>query len=59
MLGGPIMKVPLRYDFASFSTEAQLVCPERVFTDFLHRYAYGVDASCYSYVPQDVVKANS
>ena len=28
MLGGPIMKAPLRYDFASFSTEAQAVCPE-------------------------------
>ena len=26
MLGGPIMKAPLRYDFASFSTEAQAVC---------------------------------
>ena len=41
------MKAPLRYDFASFSTEAQAVCPDRVFTDFLHRYAYGVDASCF------------
>ena len=59
MLGGPIMKAPLRYDFSSFATEVSAFCEGRVFTDFLHRYAYGVDASCYSYVPEVVVKANS
>ena len=53
------MKAPLRYDFSSFATEATTICPDRVFTDFLHRYAYGVDASCYSYVPEVVVKANN
>ncbi|MDU6596525.1 MAG: FAD-binding and (Fe-S)-binding domain-containing protein, partial [Veillonella sp.] len=28
-----------------------------VYTDHLRRYAYGVDASCYSYLPKVVVKA--
>ena len=31
----------------------------RIYTDYLRRYAYGVDASCYSYVPQVVVAAHN
>lgn len=53
------MKNALLYDYDSFAKEAAKVCPDRVFTDFLHRYAYGVDASCYSYLPKVVVKAHN
>ena len=42
-----------------FVLEAKKISPDRVFTDFLLRYAYGIDASCYSYLPKVVVKANT
>lgn len=44
-------------DYDRFAKEAQAICKNRVYTDYLRRYAYGVDASCYSYLPKVVVKA--
>ena len=44
-------------DYKCFAKEANEICKGRVYTDHLRRYAYGVDASCYSYLPKVVVKA--
>ena len=44
-------------DYEHFAKEAKEICKDRVYTDHLRRYAYGVDASCYSYLPKVVVKA--
>ena len=44
-------------DYERFAKEAKEICKDRVYTDYLRRYAYGVDASCYSYLPKVVVKA--
>ena len=44
-------------DYERFAKEAKEICKGRVYTDHLRRYAYGVDASCYSYLPKVVVKA--
>ncbi|WP_295698100.1 FAD-binding and (Fe-S)-binding domain-containing protein [uncultured Helicobacter sp.] len=44
-------------DFRGFITEAQDVFKDRIYTDYLRRFAYGVDASCYAYVPKAVVRA--
>lgn len=49
----------MKKDFVTFIEEARKICPHRVFTEYLLRYAYGVDASCYSYLPEVVVKANN
>ncbi|EJO50665.1 FAD-binding and (Fe-S)-binding domain-containing protein [Veillonella sp. ACP1] len=46
-------------DYDRFAKEAQAICKDRVYTDRLRRYAYGVDASCYSYLPEVVVKAEN
>ena len=46
-------------DYDRFVKEAQAICKDRVYTDRLRRYAYGVDASCYSYLPKVVVKAEN
>ena len=42
-------------DYATFIQKAQTICPNRVFTSTLTTFAYGVDASCYSYTPKVVV----
>ena len=47
-------KVP---DFDGFVREATPIFKERIYTDYLHRFAYGIDASCYAYVPRVVVRA--
>lgn len=44
-------------DYERFAKEAKEICKDRVYTDHLRCYAYGVDASCYSYLPKVVVKA--
>ena len=49
----------LTRDYDTFAEEAKKICPNRVFTDYLRRYAYGIDASCYSYLPKVVVKPNN
>ena len=53
------MGMVLRKDYDTFVIEAKKICPDRVFTDYLLRYAYGIDASCYSYLPKVVVKAHN
>ena len=47
----------LNRDYERFAKEAKEICKDRVYTDHLRRYAYCVDASCYSYLPKVVVKA--
>ncbi len=56
---GAIQVSKLMRDYDRFAKEAQSIAKDRVYTDYLRRYAYGVDASCYSYLPKVVVKANS
>ena len=53
------MSLQLKRDYDTFVLEAKKISPDRVFTDFLLSYAYGIDASCYSYLPKVVVKANT
>lgn len=44
----------------NFAIDAQKVLsPEQVYTDYLHRFAYGTDASLYRYVPEVVVRAHN
>lgn len=43
--------------FDAFVQEASPIFGDRIYTDYLHRFAYGVDASCYAYVPRVVVRA--
>ena len=52
------MSTVLARDYDRFAKEAKHIVNDRVYTDYLRRYAYGVDASCYSYVPKVVVKAH-
>lgn len=44
-------------DFEGFIAEAKEIFKDRIYTDYLHRFAYGIDASCYAYVPRVVVRA--
>ena len=53
------MATVLKKDYARFVEGAKEIAKARVYTDYLRRYAYGVDASPYHYVPEVVVKANS
>ena len=50
-------KVSLKLDFEGFIKEAQETFKDRIYTDFLRRFAYGTDASCYRYVPRVVIRA--
>lgn len=47
----------LKLDFATFTAKAKEKFGDRVYDDFLRRFAYGTDASCYRYIPRVVVKA--
>ncbi|MCX2682963.1 FAD-binding and (Fe-S)-binding domain-containing protein [Campylobacter sp. MIT 21-1685] len=42
-------------DYNGFYKEAKKIFKERIYKDYLRRFCYGVEASCYSYVPQLVV----
>ena len=44
-------------DFEGFIAEAKEHFKDRIYTDYLRRFAYGIDASCYAYVPRVVVRA--
>lgn len=44
-------------DFEGFIAEAKETFKDRIYTDYLRRFAYGIDASCYAYVPRVVVRA--
>lgn len=48
----------MRYrDFEGFIAEAKEHFKDRIYTDYLRRFAYGIDASCYAYVPRVVVRS--
>ena len=44
-------------DFEGFIAQAKEIFKDRIDTDYLRRFAYGIDASCYAYVPRVVVRA--
>lgn len=44
-------------NFEGFIAEAKEIFKDRIYTDYLRRFAYGIDASCYAYVPRVVVRA--
>lgn len=46
-------------NYKDFINKAKSICTNRVWTSHLMRYALGTDASCYSYVPKVVIRANS
>lgn len=46
-------------NYEQFISKAKSICANRVWTSHLMRYALGTDASCYSYVPKVVIRANS
>ena len=46
-------------NYTTFISKAKSICAGRVWDSRLMRYALGVDASCYSYVPKVVIRANS
>ncbi|WP_104683158.1 FAD-binding and (Fe-S)-binding domain-containing protein [Helicobacter felis] len=43
-------------DYTSFYQEAQQFLGDRIYKDYLRRVVYGIDASCYRYIPKLVVK---
>ncbi|PAF54244.1 lactate dehydrogenase [Helicobacter sp. 13S00482-2] len=44
-------------DYESFKQEIKKNLKSRVYEDYLRRFAYGIDASCYRYIPKLVIKA--
>ncbi|RDU64633.1 FAD-binding oxidoreductase [Helicobacter didelphidarum] len=49
----------LNKDYHAFYTEAKEFLENRIFIDYLHRFALGGDASCYRYIPQIAIKAHN
>ncbi|PAF48582.1 lactate dehydrogenase [Helicobacter sp. 12S02634-8] len=45
-------------DYVSFQQEAEQFLGDRVYSDYLRRFVYGTDASCYRYIPKLVIKAH-
>lgn len=47
------------YDnYKAFIQKASTIFENRIYTDYLRRFAYGTDASCYRYIPKAVIIAN-
>lgn len=46
-------------NFKMFFDEAKHIFKDRIFDDYLRCFAYGIDASCYHYVPKIVIIANN
>ena len=46
-------------DYQSFIDGAKRIATNRVFTSPLTTYAYGIDASCYSYTPRVAIFAHN
>lgn len=46
-------------DYQGFVSVAKSALRGRIYTDYLRRFAYGTDASCYRYIPQVVVRAKN
>ena len=42
-----------------FYNKAKLFLQDRIYIDYLSRFALGTDASCYRYIPQVVIRAYS
>ncbi|MGX3098157.1 FAD-binding and (Fe-S)-binding domain-containing protein [Helicobacter sp. 23-1046] len=49
----------MKPNYTTFISKAKSICDGRVWDSHLMRYALGVDASCYSFVPKVVIRANS
>lgn len=46
-------------DYQTFKEKVKKFAKGRVYEDYLRRFAYGIDASCYRYIPKLVIKAHS
>ncbi|PAF41218.1 FAD-binding and (Fe-S)-binding domain-containing protein [Helicobacter sp. 11S03491-1] len=46
-------------DYQLFKQKAQEFLGDRIYDDYLRRFAYGTDASCYRYIPKLVIKAHN
>ncbi|PAF44260.1 FAD-binding and (Fe-S)-binding domain-containing protein [Helicobacter sp. 11S02596-1] len=46
-------------DYESFKRAAIEFLGDRIYDDYLRRFVYGTDASCYRYIPELVIKAHS
>lgn len=46
-------------DYQTFKQKVKELLKERVYEDYLRRFAYGIDASCYRYIPKLIIKAHS
>ena len=46
-------------NYELFYNEAKNMFKDRIFNDYLRCFAYGIDASCYKYVPKIVVIARN
>ncbi|WP_104713361.1 FAD-binding and (Fe-S)-binding domain-containing protein [Helicobacter cetorum] len=49
----------MEVNYHAFFDEAREFLGDRIYKDYLRRFAYGIDASCYRYVPKVVVKAKN
>ena len=47
--------IALDFDYLAFEREAKVFLGDRIFSDYARRFAYGIDASCYRYIPKLVV----
>lgn len=47
--------ITLDFDYLAFEREAKVFLGDRIFSDYARRFAYGIDASCYRYIPKLVV----
>ncbi|CRF49480.1 Predicted D-lactate dehydrogenase, Fe-S protein, FAD/FMN-containing [Helicobacter heilmannii] len=47
----------MQENYTAFYQDAQEFLGDRIYKDYLRRVVYGIDASCYRYVPELVVKA--
>ena len=45
-------------NYKGFIQKASTIFENRIYTDYLRRFAYGTDASCYRYIPKAVIIAN-
>lgn len=58
-MGSAIDNAPISGRYAAFYAEAKAIFRERIFSDYLRRFALGTDASCYRYIPKLVIRAFS
>ena len=51
--------IELDFAYLAFKRDAEGFLKERIFSDYARRFAYGIDASCYRYIPKLVVWAKN